>query len=231
MKYFIICSFFLNFKVFALINGVELKDNIPVVSLEFKNQSFCTGIFINSRTILTAAHCLENNHPIINIRDTKFERIKYELERYISHPRYKKRLFGSIHDLGLIVLKNNISRNDFPTLYSGGKLSYDGLFYACGKTDITLNMRSCTQGENSYMLWLDQVWSFGLSCSEDNSGTEVSIAPNDSGGVIIDQKLNEIIAIMWGTQTPNFYKFCIIAPSFSTPLTDAENIEFIKRYL
>lgn len=223
----------------ALINGEKLKEDIPIVSIHFKNGSHvCSGVFLNSKTIMTAAHCLSDKKKwkgfsleIDKIMNSENKKLEIVVQTIIAHPQFEYSKLGNSHDVGVIKVEGRISFKYFPQLYSGKVLSGKGLFYACGRKNNSKKSRECSQGENEYSLILGQIVSFGFSNDKERNGINVSVAPNDSGGIIIDSKLNEIVGVVWGTWSPLLFKYDLKTPSFGTPLTDKVNLDFILTHI
>lgn len=142
---------------YALVSGMAIDSNFPVVRLIFKNKSHvCSGVFLNAYTILTAAHCVSNKKSweglsleIDSILDAKENKISVKQVKNIPHPDFQNHWYGS--------RQNSIS-------FLFGKI------LSWGKSEIT-----------------------------DPLGIDVSVAPNDSGGPLVDKKSNQIVGVLWGT--------------------------------
>ena len=228
-----------SFNVNALINGKKLSTQMPIVSIHFKNNShICSGVFLNENRILTAGHCLRDqgiykrfNLEIEKILNSKQEKLEFKVLELVPHTNFRYNFFGNMSDLGIIKLQKQKREFNFPLIYTGSKLSGRGLYFACGKTQVKRKNLKCLEGENEYTLLFDQIVSFGYSIPAKEDGSNVSVAPNDSGGIIIDSVSNEIVGILWGTWTPWLYEYSIQAPSFATPLSSKENLDFIMQNL
>ncbi len=149
MAFFITCHFsphFKNTKQLHIINALPLKDlalkqNFIVsirsakeeISLaSTKNQkniaqsSFCNGVFIAPRLVLTAAHCVHDKSRVqISFHDENGLRIYsqslfVQKQKIAIHPGYKNVSQKTIHDIALIQLPSHFVANieKFPEIYS-----------------------------------------------------------------------------------------------------------------
>jgi hypothetical protein len=123
----IISSALLAFTVSIPSNAVTYPDNASVTFKEApflislwtynedtyeREQNFCSGVLIDSRTFLTAAHCLVDGTPFVVVtnQQSKFDRGEVlSVYDYRIHPRYSKST--SLNDIAVGVL-------NFPSRYN-----------------------------------------------------------------------------------------------------------------
>ena len=116
----IISSALLAFTVSIPSNAVTYPDNASVTFKEApflislwtynedtyeREQNFCSGVLIDSRTFLTAAHCLVDGTPFVVVtnQQSKFDRGEVlSVYDYRIHPRYSKST--SLNDIAVGVL-------------------------------------------------------------------------------------------------------------------------------
>ena len=81
-------------QAFALMNGKPLIGLPDLVRLKFKNSWVCSGVYINRKTILTAAHCLvipESNKLIelVQVFSVGDSELAVKEVESIVHPSYE----------------------------------------------------------------------------------------------------------------------------------------------
>lgn len=223
----------------ALINGKTIESDFPIVRLYFKNNShICSGVFIDSFTILTAGHCLSDKKTwkgfsieVEKITDAYENSIDVKWISSSPHPQFSYKWYGNKNDIGVVKTTKLNQNLQFPKLGSINMENIDEVtLYACGKIEVDSKERKCLSGTNSFNHVFNQIIIWGLSSAEGTPGVNVSIAPNDSGGVLVNSKSKKIIGVLWGTWAPLLYKYRLNAPSFITPL-DNDNLEFVKNML
>ena len=107
-----------------IVGGIESDEvRYPYqVALISKNIQFCAGTLIDSRWILSAAHChgyathVEIGRHDLSNKTEVYEQIPVESE--ITHPRYNKKTFN--YDFMLIKLKHNVSSKYTPIKLDDG---------------------------------------------------------------------------------------------------------------
>ena len=223
---------------FGLINGKKQKNNFPSVQLYFKNGShICSGTFIDPYTILTAAHCIKKpdktweNYSLSleKIFDKKGNEIPFVHVRHIPHPKYTYSFPKSTHDLGIIKIKENNYFQRYPDI--GNSLDESVTLYGCGKIDLKTKKRKCLMGGNDAFSFLGYLAMWGESSDTDKKGHNVSIAPNDSGGAVVNTSTKKIIGVHWGTWISITSSLSVPNLNFSTSLLDKENFNFVKSNL
>jgi hypothetical protein len=227
------------FNVHALVNGRAIKNSFPLVQIQFKNIShLCTGTYINTTTILTAAHCISDKKTwpgfsleIESVLDSDLKKINVNIVKLIPHPKFEYHLLGNKHDVGIIKTTPCNFSGPYPRLYEQGKLGGQGTLFGCGKISFDSKTRDCLTGENEYSKMLGHLVSWGFTSNHNNDGTAVSIAANDSGGPILDKKLGVIIGVHWGYWGKLLKGLFSKAPFYMTDLTIEENKIFINKYL
>ena len=223
---------------YALINGIPLKENFPIIKLEFKNKShFCSGTFIDSKTILTAAHCITKpkkkwdgfSLDLEFIKNSSGEKINFEFDQLIPHPLYRKGALPSRNDVGIIKFKSIDYKGLYPRV--GSKSAGKVTLYGCGIMDLKTRERKCQQGENELHSFMGYFFTVGTSRRSKPYGENVSVAWNDSGGAIIDNYTKKVIGVHRGAWLDFPAKWSLPSVSFMTSFSEKSNIDFIKRYV
>ena len=85
--------------------GITIETNLG-------EKSVCSGVFLNSSTLLTAAHCLQTARFIRVSTDKELKpRTALKAHDWISHPDYRGNKLGSSVDLGLVFLEKPLKSN------------------------------------------------------------------------------------------------------------------------
>ncbi|XP_022914387.1 chymotrypsin-2-like [Onthophagus taurus] len=104
-----------------IIGGIDAENGqFPYqISLRYNNRHSCGGSIINSRWILTAAHCIHNNIPKnytvvagTNLLETGGD--VYTLEKFVEHERYNPQLLKN--DIALLKTNEEIMFNENVTI-------------------------------------------------------------------------------------------------------------------
>lgn len=205
----------LSFETQALISGKPLTGMPELVRLDFKNGYMCTGFFIDSTTIITAAHCLANSAQVVKIISVNEEVIPVQIEKNISHPDFDNG-FWPTHDLGII--KTTKFDKFSSSFHLGESISISGAakLYGSGVISFQPKKRDRSIGENNFLRFGSVLLFIGAT----------SIAPNDSGAPVVDLKTGKVIAV--ATQS-TAAESTLYLPTISvaTSLLEKSNKEFV----
>jgi hypothetical protein len=221
----------------ALVNGRTLEGYPDLVRLVFKDGTMCTGAYINDTTILTAAHCLikkngEAFHALEKTLSVNDRVLPVKHLENIQHPKFDHGWWPAF-DVGLI----KTSKND--SFQGGFKISRGPLsrsasvtLLGCGISSFDPRKRDRTVGENRFLRMGNVLLFLGPSESGDSEvGRKTSVAPNDSGGPILDAASGEIIAISTQTTLVTSMKYRAPAVSVGTAVVGPEISDFIQASL
>jgi len=119
-----------------------------------RDSNFCSGVLIDSRSFLTAAHCLsgKSSFVVVTNQGTKFERGEVlSVYDFRIHPRYSKST--SLNDIAVGIL-------NFPARYNSKVLEN-------------------TQKAGDFSKTSNQIFGWGLDQNEDDTGFPMSAKLND----------------------------------------------------
>ena len=119
-----------------------------------RESNFCSGVLIDSRTFLTAAHCVSgrSNFVVVSNQGTKFERGEVlSVYDFRVHPRYSKST--NLNDIAVGIL-------NFPARYNSKVLEN-------------------TQKAGDFSKTSNQIFGWGLDQNEDDTGFPMSAKLND----------------------------------------------------
>lgn len=221
----------------ALINGKPLGGATDIVRLQFKNGWVCSGLFLDAYTILTAAHCIYadgiNNFPRLEkVFSADDKLINVTVVSLLPHPSYAAQAWPS-SDVGLIKTTKNDEftgslRLETKVMRTLGRAE----LFGCGRTDPVRKEYARTTGENNFLRLGSVLFFFGKSAAEtEQLGVAVIIAPNDSGGPIVDISTGNVVAIATTTTAKQSSEHRIPALSTGTSTVIAENLDFILAHL
>ena len=217
----------------ALVNSVPLLEADTLVRLSFaKDKAVCTGFFINPTTIVTAAHCLYSESKdlwlVSDLTVSSGTDLSLQVEKIVPHPLYN---FGksSGHDVGIIKTSAFASKNTIFELSSAlpdvlGKAQIMG----AGRIDLESGDYGRSKGTANFVSLGRYVYLLGKSKNSETPGDQVTVAPNDSGGPIIDLRSGKVFAISSQTTVGSTSGTFIPAISIGTLLSSEENQKFIQ---
>ncbi|MBL7544176.1 MAG: trypsin-like serine protease [Bdellovibrionaceae bacterium] len=235
MKSSIFISFvFFVLKSFALVNGVKLNDASDVVRISLTNGWICTGVFIDQYTILTAAHCVS---PSKNTEILRIDRIETEdnafisvrANKFIPHPNYSGQ-YWPIYDIGIIkTSKYENFTGHFKLQEQKEGFVRDSVLVGCGRIEYDKKIYFRTTGENRFLQLGAVLFFIGESRSQTpTTGRKVSVAPNDSGGPILDKISGKIVGIMTTTTLKDSLNYGLPTISAGTSTVVEHNLNFIR---
>lgn len=117
----------------GIVHGANLKANNPlaksVVALVSKNdegEALCTGTILNDQTILTAAHCVEDNPvQIFVVFGPKIKSVKKDhlraVDNFMQEPRWKSS-HGAFGDLAIIHFNGGLPKGYEPVVLADKSL-------------------------------------------------------------------------------------------------------------
>lgn len=221
----------------ALINGVPLEGINDVVRIRLKNGWVCSGVFIDPNTILTAAHCVSPEKGVEKLQVDKIESVDnlvldLEVKRLIPHPDYSAQTWPS-YDIGIIkTSRNSKFEGQFQLQENSEGSLKEAILIGCGRTDYKNKNYSRTIGENSFLQVGAVLFFLGESSEKKPKvGMNVSVAPNDSGGPIIEKETGKIVGVMTATTLKDSLSYGVPTLSTGTSTVDKKNLIFIKRNL
>ncbi len=238
MRTFLLILLFLkSASTLALINGAPLTGENDIVRIRLTNGWVCSGVFIDPYTILTAAHCISPAQNTEKLQVNKIESateliLDLEVKKLIPHPDYSAQYWPS-YDIALIkTTKNSKFEGHFQLQNIMEGRSKEVILFGCGKTDYEKKSYSRTTGENSILQIGAVLFFVGESnVGKSKIGMNVSVAPNDSGGPILDKVTGKIIAVMTTTTLKNSLRYGISTLSTGTSTTVEANFTFIESNL
>lgn len=208
---FIVLS--LGFQLLALKNAKPVSPQMPIVSIHFDNGFICSGAYLNPRTILTSANCLDG-FKVIAIKDSLDKVINVRVLKQINHPDFKWSFLWSRHDMGIIKTSDVNREYYYPVIGDENELNV--YLAACGKHKEDGKRAGCSYGKNRGI----QIWRYYISTGE------VGVMPNDSGGIVMDSTAKKILGVIWGWNNTIGIHF-----NFSSSFSDESNRQFIKENL
>lgn len=217
----------------ALINGVPLDGTNDVVRIRLKNGWVCSGVFIDPNTILTAAHCVSPEKGVEKLLVDKVESVgnlvlDLEVKRLIPHPDYSAQAWPS-YDIGIIkTSRNSKFEGQFQLQENSEGSLKEAILIGCGRTDYENKNYSRTIGENSFLQVGAVLFFLGESSEKPKVGMNVSVAPNDSGGPIIEKETGKIVGVMTATTLKDSLSYGVPTLSTGTSTAIKKNLIFIK---
>ena len=221
---------------YALVNGMPLTETDTLVRINFGgSKSVCTGFFVNPTTILTAAHCLYSAPTMLwSVSELSISNdvvLAVTVERLVPHPLYRLGEHQG-NDIGLIKTSAFATKNPMFKLSKESPMWWGTVdLMGAGKIDIARNVYGRSRGTSSYFRFGSDIYIMGRSQDTDHPGKGVTIAPNDSGGPILEPLNGEVIAVASRTTVTSTSGTVIPAISIGTLLNTAENQRFILENL
>ncbi len=227
--------FFLTLDAHALINGAPLKNAPDVVRIKFSNGWVCSGVYLDPYTILTSAHCISLKKEKLQIDHIESEndvRLDVKMVHLIPNPSYSSQ-FWPAYDIGIIKTTiNHKFTSSFQLQKSHAGYFRDAILFGCGRVDYNKKVYFRTTGENNYLQIGSVIFFTGNNSNiKDSTGIKVSIAPNDSGGPILDKKTKKIIGVMTATMLKESINYGIPALSIGTSTVTEHNLSFIRDHM
>jgi hypothetical protein len=221
----------------ALINGETVSGKVDLVRITFTNGWVCSGAYLDSTTILTAAHCLTSPD-----KNTKLQIDKIQAEgdsivdvrqvALIPHPKFSAQTWHSF-DVG-IIKTTKYAKFDGEFVLETEPQSNIGKIrlFGSGRTTVEGESYGRSTGVNSYLKIGPILFFIGRSNSENPSdGDAVSIAPNDSGGPIVNRQTGKVVGVSTTTSLKWSFQFGLPTVSTATSTSSTENLDFIFRHL
>jgi hypothetical protein len=235
VKYFCLGLLFIGLNsptAYALINAVLLQGHEDLVRLEFhQREAVCTGFFVGPTTLITSAHCLYRDNQVKwEPSDLVFvggSELKVKALQLTPHPGY---LPGQPEfDVGIVktTLNSNFS-GTFHLAADRAPVFGNAKFFGAGKVDLDRGLYGRAQGDNYFVRLGSTTYSLGRSENTSHPGHTVTIAPNDSGGPIVDNRSGEVVAISSRTTIKESWGTAIPAVSIGTSLLTKENRAFVQ---
>jgi len=218
----------------ALVNGTPLKGSPDVVRIKFSNGWICSGVYLDHYTILTAAHCISADEKAI-VLETSYiesendEQLDVKLIQLIPNKSYSDQYWPS-YDVGIIkTTKNKKFTGEFQLQESMNGIIHKAILLGCGKVEYDKKIYLRTTGENTYIKLGAVLFFLGENSNGKVSlGAGVSIAPNDSGGPILDKVTGKIVGVMTATTLKNSVYYNVPVLSAGTSTLSKTNLKFIQ---
>lgn len=221
----------------SLINGTPLLEAKDIVRIKLTNGWVCSGVFIDPFTILTAAHCIspEKNNEKLQIDKMESANdlvLALEVKKLIPHPEYSSQ-YWPLYDIGIIkTSKNSNFEGRYQLQNTLEDHLNDAILIGCGRTDYESKSYSRTTGENSFLRIGAVLFFLGESSNlKTNIGMKVSVAPNDSGGPILEKTTGKIIGVMTTTTLKDSLAYKVPTLSTGTSTATQKNLIFIQNQM
>lgn len=217
----------------SLINAIPIGANDALVRLHFRGgEAVCTGFFVNPTTIITAAHCLYSGaKELWKVSDVSISNdaiISVEAVSLVPHPEYKVGE-NSGNDVGII--RTSAVEESAPFKISTDRPGLWGTaeLLGAGKVDLVSGAYGRSKGTAFYIRFGSFMYMLGKSKKTESPGQSVTIAPNDSGGPILDPKSGKVVAVGTRTTVGLTKGTFLPAVSMGTLLTTDKNRAFIAQ--
>lgn len=218
----LILALIISTPVLALTNGLPYLQSSDLIRIEINGrETVCSGFFVNSKTVITAAHCLRGKDLKQITLSSALGPVKTYLDKIITHPTL---------DIGIIKTSDYIHfAGQFPLYNEHLPRSGELQLLGAGKIDVTKKLYGFSTGKNSYYRFYTQLYILGSSRNEGTAGLNVSVAPNDSGAPMLVN--NKVIAIASKSSVSWTYGMIVPALSIGLLVTDKEVADFLKLHL
>ncbi len=232
-SFFFACLLFID-PAFALLEGAPLLGKPDLVRIRFMNGWICSGFYVDHYTILTAAHCLVPTEKLVDLKVSHIESVHdsilpVEILGLIPHPNFKSQSWPAF-DIGIIKTSQNKKfEGNFQIAATTSNWNGHAILFGCGRTAPTNPEVNRSQGKNFYIRLNSVLFFIGNSSSEKNTGQNVSIAPNDSGGPIIATDTHQVIGVATTTTVGTSKRYHL--PTLSTGTSTETNRDFINSHL
>lgn len=222
-------------KASALVNGAPLKGAADIIRIKFSNGWICSGVYLDPYTILTAAHCISDDEKEIKLETSLIESendalLDVKLLQLIPNPNYAGQYFPTF-DVGVIkTTANKKFTGEFQLAKNLDGIFQTAILFGCGRTEYDKKLYFRTTGENAYIKLGSVLFFLGeYSNGKIPIGKSVSVAPNDSGGPIVDKATGKIVGVMTTTTLKDSINYKIPVISTGTSTLVKINLEFIQK--
>jgi hypothetical protein len=182
---------------------------------------------------LTAAHCLISDDPNRPIRlesifSTNDEILSVQQTSLIPNPLFAHQWWPA-YDVGVIkTSENKAFRGEFQLEKERDHMIGKAVLIGTGKTDVSKEIRSRTAGENVFLKVGAVLFFLGVSeNSQTHPGFNCSVAPNDSGGPILDFETHSIIGVLTTTTLKDSFRYGAPTLSNGTSTVSKSNLQFL----
>ena len=192
-------------RVAAVLGGAQATtDNSPIVELRIRlsaGSEFCSGSLIGPRTVLTAAHCMEDDPTSVAVV-VAGQRIP--ARRWRSHPRYSGSFFirrRLKNDVAIVTLRRDAAVTPLPLLATGttaigdavtvAGYGYDerGLYGVLREGTAEISALTPTHLDLEYVVGMSSI------CSGDSGGPLLKGALFPDTGLLDSQPSRAIIGV------------------------------------
>ncbi|RYZ79365.1 MAG: S1 family peptidase [Proteobacteria bacterium] len=233
----LLLTFGFAFDSVALINGTPLSGSADVVRIKFDNGWACTGVYIDPFTILTAAHCIDSAGApkplsVDIIESAGDQALSVSVRALIPHPEYRSQRWPA-RDIGIIKTSQNVRyEGKFILQDASSKVISEVTLVGCGRSEPDKKILSRLTGTNRSFRVGSVLFFIGESSTVSSAaGMNVSVAPNDSGGPVLDTKTGRVMGVMTTTTVKESINYGLPTLSTGTSTTSDINLRFIRSHL
>ncbi len=186
-----------------------------------KNCLLCSGVKLNEKVILTAAHCFANNENTQNIYIGSGSKRKTLLRKSIHklsiHPEYVRST--AYFDIAVVILENKISNSEFDLGFYQDELDEEQSLFSVSYEGIKRTVKSHT---------LDEV-GFGSFWVNDHKKNEICLGSSGGGIYIMEESGPRLLGIISGIDAyPSELKGRSCSSGFRSRHSD---LRFAKKWL